>query len=499
MPILGRTSLNASDKLHFLSKATACQAYGDISRVSSEFGVSRKTVHKTKKDGLEIFNKALAPSGLGTRVVVDTPQLNRTIIGLSMCGVNSIRAILNAIPIIYPGVAPSFGYIQNLQIQAQKNAEAFNATVNLSGIDSGAIDEVYCQRKPVLAGIDLDSGFVFSLAHEIYRDGETWARVLNEAKYQGLDLKHIVKDGAKGMTKGVNDTFPMAEQRDDAFHVLYVTTKSLNKVEKRAYRLIGEEYALAKACKRASDDKKEALEQKLAAMIERCKKAIACYDDANKGYQYLHLALSSVHINEYTDLMSPQSAQTLLKLSARYLKKAHHSDCDDAARYISNRLKGLTLATADFYQKQLKLSAIYPQDMVALACCFFEYKRSLKKVNKKKLPTVHKKMLAIYHHINNTLSEKEADSLMEQVDVLLSKRHRASSAIEGFNSLLRPYMYVRKGVSQGFLELFKAWHNLRVRHCSDKYKGTSAYEVLTGKSAGDWLTRLGFPPSKTIH
>jgi len=60
MPILDRTPLNASDKLHFLSKATACQAYGDISRVSSEFGVSRKTVHKTKKDGLEIFNKALA-------------------------------------------------------------------------------------------------------------------------------------------------------------------------------------------------------------------------------------------------------------------------------------------------------------------------------------------------------------------------------------------------------------------------------------------------------
>jgi len=216
-----------------------------------------------------------------------------------MYGVNSICAILNVIPIIYPGVTSSFsfGYIQNLLIQAQQNAEAFNATVNLSSIDSGAIDEVFCQRMPVLAGIDLDSGFVFSLAHETYRDGKTWARVLNDAKSQGLDLKHIVKDGAKGMTKGVNDAFPMSEQRDDAFHALYVTTKSLNKVEKRAYRLIGEEYALAKACKHASDDKKEALEQKLAAMIERCKKAVARYDYANKGYQYLHRALSSVHIN----------------------------------------------------------------------------------------------------------------------------------------------------------------------------------------------------------
>ncbi len=108
-------------------------------------------------------------------------------------------------------------------------------------------------------------------------------------------------------------------------------------------------------------------------------------------------------------------------------------------------------------------------------------------------------MLAIYHHIYNALSEKEADTLMVQVEGSLGKRHRASSAIEGFNSLLRPYMYVRKGVSQGFLELFKAWHNLRIRHNSDKYKDTSAYEVLTGKPAGDWLTRLGFPPSTTTH
>ena len=499
MPILDRTPLNASDKLHFLAKAAACQAYGDISRVSSEFDVSRKTVHKAKNDGLEILNGALAPSGMGTRVDVDSQQLKRTIISLSMYGVNSIRAILNAIPIIYPSVNCCFGYIQNVQIQAQKNAEIFNKTVNLSAIDSGAIDEVFCQGKPVLAGIDLDSGFVFSLAHEAYRNGETWERVLNDAKSQGLDLKHIVKDGAKGMTKGVNDVFPMSEQRDDAFHALYVTTKSLNKVEKRAYRLIGEEYALANALKKASDDKKEKLEQRLAVITERCKKAVARYDYANKGYQYLHRALSSVHINEYTQLMSPQSAQTLLKLSARYLKKARHSDCDDAARYISNRLKGLTLATADFYQKQLKLCTHYPQDMVALACYFFEYKRSLKKVRKQKLQSVHKKMLAAYHHIYNTLREKTADTLMQQVEGFLGKRHRASSAIEGFNSLLRPYMYVRKGVSQGFLELFKAWHNLRIRHNSDKHKGTSAYEVLTGKPAGDWLTLLGFPPSNATH
>jgi Transposase len=494
MPILDRTSLNSSDKMNFLAKSAVCQAYGDISRVSSEFDVSRKTVYKARKDGQAILNAGVELCGPGKQVTVDSFQLKRTIIALTMNGVNSIRAIEDSIPLLYPGVTCSFGTIQALQIEAQTNAAAFNRSVDLSAIDSGAIDEVFCQGEPVLAGIDLDSGFVFSLAYEKYRDGETWARVLNDAKSQGLDLKHIVKDGAKGMAKGIKDVFPTSEQRDDAFHALYVTTKSINKVEKRAYRLIAKEDELEKLLAKAGDDKKDELKHELATVIEKCQKAVARYDFADKAYHYLHRALSSVHINKYISLMSPVAAQTLLKLSARYLKKARHPDCDDAARYMTNRLKGLTLATADFYQKQLALTVNYPQDLVALACYFFEFKRSLKKISLKKLPAAHKNMLAAYHHIYEQLSESKADALMAQVELLMARRHRASSAIEGFNALLRPYMYVRKGVSQGFLELFKAWHNLRTRR-SGKHKNTSAYEVLIGKPVDDWLTILGFPPS----
>ena len=46
---------------------------------------------------------------------------------------------------------------------------------------------------------------------------------------------------------------------------------------------------------------------------------------------------------------------------------------------------------------------------------------------------------------------------------MLHQRHRASSAIEGFNAALRPYLYVHKGATQGFLDLFRAWFNLRTR------------------------------------
>ena len=510
MPILDRTSLNSSDRLHCLAQASNCQAYGDVSRVSSQFGISRKTVRKTRQHGLNILSAAI-DSNTGVQVNVDTAHLKRSIIALAMTGVYSIRAIEDVIPIIYPGVSRSFGYIQALLIEAQTNAANFNRTVDLSNIISAAIDELFCQGEPVLAGIDLDSGFLFSLSHEAFRDGDTWARVLNEAKSQGLSLKHVVKDGAKGMAKGVNDTFPSIEQRDDAFHALYIASKSVWKVEKRAYRLIEQEHnqqqKLQKIVKRqlrgkhkeeALSEEIETLKIELTLITQKCSKAVARFDYANAAYRYLHRALNSVHINKNVNLMSPKSAQTLLKLSVRYLKKARHPDCDDAARYIKNRLNGLTLATAQFYQAQCKLCRYYPQDMVALACYFVEYKRSLKKTSKQKKAIVKRKMLGAYTLLNDVLGRTKADRLLTIVEKLLRKRHRASSAIEGFNAMLRPYMYVRKGVDQGFLELFKAWHNLRPRR-SGRYKNTSAYETLTGQAVNDWLTLLGFPPSNATH
>ncbi|MCN4144377.1 MAG: hypothetical protein LC437_04700, partial [Thiohalomonas sp.] len=71
-------------------------------------------------------------------------------------------------------------------------------------------------------------------------------------------------------------------------------------------------------------------------------------------------------------------------------------------------------------------------------------------------------------------------------------RYRASSAIEGFNSVLRPYLYVRKGVNQNFLKLFKAWYNLKTRRQAC-YKGTSAQKV------DDWLSMIAYPPSRAVH
>ena len=66
------------------------------------------------------------------------------------------------------------------------------------------------------------------------------------------------------------------------------------------------------------------------------------------------------------------------------------------------------------------------------------------------------------------------------------------------NATLRPYLYVHKGATQGFLDLFRAWFNLRTRRWG-RHKGTSAHECLTRQRVHDWLTLLGYPPSPTLN
>jgi hypothetical protein len=83
---------------------------------------------------------------------------------------NALRPIEDMIPIIYPGVRLSYGKVQSIAAEAEAQAAAFKA--DLSGVRAGALDELFSQGEPVLAGVDLDHGYLFGLALRETRRGE---------------------------------------------------------------------------------------------------------------------------------------------------------------------------------------------------------------------------------------------------------------------------------------------------------------------------------------
>ncbi len=504
---LHRTPLTTSQKVECAARALSGQpqeAHGTVSELSRQFNISRPTVYEARGVAEEVlsehFEKGEGPPQ-SVRVDVDEAQLLRAIVALRVMAPNAIRPIEELLPIVYPGVRLSYGKVQSILAQAEARARRFNETVDLSAITVGALDEMFSQGDPVLGGVDLDSGFVFGLELCTSRAGEDWAQVLKRGQGQGLDLSVVVKDSAKGIEAGVREVFPKAEQRDDCFHVLYELNKMRRRLEQRAYGAISDEEeargALRKIRAREKDKRREH-KRRLARARQHCEQAIERFDAFERAFEQVREAMEYVDLDS-GQLRTGEEAQRLMEQAAENIARIGDRDSAKLARYVRNRAPGVSLASAALHTKLQDLSGAYPEHAVALACLVWRLASALQKSPSRwSKPEQRRLMLGALAWLTSALGSAPTDKLLKTVKEHLERRYRASSAIEGFNATLRPYLYVHKGVTQNFLELFRAWYNLRTRRWG-RHKGTSAYESITGTPVEDWLTLLGYPPSPTLH
>ena len=238
MTVLQRTDLTTSQKIQCAAAAVSGQhAHGSKTALSEAYEISRPTVYAVGAAAESVLRSHFETpllQGAAVEVRVDDAQLRRAVVALRVLAPNAIRPIEDLVPLLYPGVKVSYGTIQHMLVEAEGRAARLNAQASLGGVEAGALDEMFSQGEPVLAGVDLDSGYLFGLSLSATRDGDAWAELLREGQAQGLGLSVVVKDAAKGITAGVSEVFPHAEQRDDCFHVLYELNKVRRRLERRA-------------------------------------------------------------------------------------------------------------------------------------------------------------------------------------------------------------------------------------------------------------------------
>ena len=197
-------------------------------------------------------------------------------------------------------------------------------------------------------------------------------------------------------------------------------------------------------------------------------------------------------------LHRPEHVQALIEQVARRIESLGVGECAKLAKYLRNRAPGLALAQKSVLPRLEALAEPWSAQAVSLGCiCWYLVRELHKRPAHARRRALSRHLLGAYGALQDRLGPESA-SLLDAIEEVLHQRHRASSAIEGFNAALRPYLYVHKGATQGFLDLFRAWFNLRTRRWG-RHKGTSAHECLTGQRVHDWLTLLGCPPSPTLH
>ena len=503
MTVLQRTGLTTSQKIQCAAAAVAGRhAHGSKTALSETYEISRPTVYAVGAAAESVLRSHFETpllQGVAVDVRVDDAQLRRAVVALRVLAPNAIRPIEDLVPLLYPGVKVSYGTIQQMLVEAEGRAARFNAQVSLGGVEAGALDEMFSQGEPVLAGVDLDSGYLFGLSLSATRDGEAWAGLLREGQAQGLGLSVVVKDAARGIAAGVSEVFPHAEQRDDCFHVLYEMNKARRRLERRAYAAIEREgEALGRLGKIRACDKARRRKAKHALRRARreCAEAIGRFDAFEAAMDTLRGALECVDIHT-GELHRPEHVQALIEGVAGRIESLAVGECAKLAKYLRNRAPGLVLAQKSVLPRLEALAEPWSAQAVSLACSWYLVRALHKRPARARHRALYRHLLAAYGALQDRLGAASA-SLLEAVEAVLHQRHRASSAIEGFNAALRPYLYVHKGATQGFLALFRAWFNLRTRRWG-RHKRTSAHECLTGQRVHDWLTLLGYPPSPTLH
>ena len=501
MVILARTDLTTPEKIELSAAAVARQGeFGAVSELAEDFGVSRHTVYEVQARTSTVLAAEIDADGQQDEpmvwVPVDRRQLERAVVALRVVAPNSVRSIEDLLPILYPGLSPSYGTVQAMAADAEGRAAQCNARSDLTGISAGALDEMFSQGDPVLASVDLDSGLLFMLALRDSRSKKDWAEELSACQEQGLDMKVVVKDAALGIAAGVREVFPDAQQRDDCFHALYEMSKVRNILEKRAYGAMArvEEYVagLGKLSPRHSS-KRRKLAQRLRWARHRCDAAVELHD------QFEVAQLRAAEAMETVDLQGGQlrraaTMQSEIEQAATTMMVLDEHKCRKVGRYLKNRAPGLALYAIEMNQHLADLSSQHGQSPVMLACIIL---RLVADLGRRRRPWCWRRdqrhLLGAFAKLKHLVGD-QADMILAEVDQVFQRRHRASSAIEGFNAALRPYLYVHKGVTQGFLELFRFYYNHRIRRWG-RHKGTSAHEALTGDKIEDWLVELGYVPS----
>jgi hypothetical protein len=149
------------------------EEHGSVTALSEEFGLWRPTIYAAGDAAHEVLTRHFEDTAEGiVRVDVGEEQLQRAIVALRSMAPNAIRPIEDLIPLIYPGVRVSCGKIQGILCEAEQRAARFNAQADLWKIDASALDEMFSQGAPVLAGVDLKHGYL----HRAWRYGRPAVR-----------------------------------------------------------------------------------------------------------------------------------------------------------------------------------------------------------------------------------------------------------------------------------------------------------------------------------
>lgn len=458
--------------------------------LATEYGISRQMTYYLRHQAAQALRVAFAfrsgPAPIPTMLKVTPTRLRRAVTLLSLVGVSERDTQLVLAELL--DTPRSLGYVAQVLQQAQALATERNAALQPAVAGLQAADEIFCQGHPILGIVQPSSLYLSALTLADHRDASTWGCLLLE---QPTTSAGLISDAGTGLAAGATAA-DIACHTGDWFHPLLLAGYVEAQYERRAYTALGRVYAREDKLRAASTAKRwEHHWAHYLREVAAADTAIARYD-AWRLLRWQLRELSGQFDWETGAVRDPAQVQAALHaLATAFAPWAAGVKATALVDLLCHQASALTRAlpqvAAALTAVQAAWGSTATQVVQRLGQALHEYACP-------GWPPAHRQRLT--QAITESLAWASAHlgrwlpTLQHLVAGILAHWPRTSCAIECLNSLLRPYLNGRKHVSQGFLELFRYYHNTHP-FTRGKRAGHSPLELAGGPTIADPLAYLG--------
>lgn len=459
--------------------------YGLVTHLSRDLGVSRQTLYSWMERGWQAVEAAFLPASPPLTV---TPALHRQVLTLLVEGhatVRGIQACLRATT----GQHVSLGTISAITAEAQQRSLTWMATHAPPTSRAIALDEIYGRRRcgAYLNIVDLDSWAVWAAEGPLPVDADTWTLVLWEAQAHGLRWHATVSDGAPAMQQACRVVDPTGQHGRDVWHLLHCCSQ----IQERLDRVVATLEAQAATAKRYE-------ERVMAGERPRGRQPVALdatHADhlrcAQRTAQALEYLTGEVHALLEVVVLRPRGVvaqvtrqaeiDTLLDLLGEVRDGAvpgHQAHLRSLHTTLTRALPQALAFVTGVERVQQDVHGVVGDAGLALIAWGWQRRAILG-------PSTEEVVTGL-----PVAWQSAARVLMATWDGAA----RASSAVEGWHSIIRPHLAVHRVLSAGLLALLAVWHNHRV-FPRGIHRGASPLQLSgMAEAPTDWLVALGYPP-----
>lgn len=494
MKFTRRPDLDARTRLHLALMVSfkGFSNWGIVSELAAKFGVSRQFLY----DNLARCLRLQADGGVDSIFNADYEFLHRLMLCMRLHCNSPVGGIVETLAEmgLHPGSA---GHVSEFleetaaacKIEIPRNAKPVILM----------LDEIFANGRPLFVVMEASSHYILDILLAADRKGETWEAELSRLQEQGVDISLLVKDQGVGLGAAAK-TLGLPE-RTDLFHLLRHFDPFLPSLERHAYGAIVEESERRRTFDNRQTEK--VLETFLLKYEESTVKAVNAIQNFD-AYDYLHKCL-----HEAFDSFTASGQLRTRKIA--------EGDVEAALSLMEELFKvnGGILAAVKFLRKNLDDYWSYfdqledlvrhhtgtmPDNILRTACLAWQ---SGKKSMAVKTPQQKKELARLSGECMQFVMTGAGTGLKTNVQALLDSLEaniRSSSPLEAVNSVIRSSLNSCRGqVTQEALTML-AFHINHKRATRGKYKGTSPYERLTGKtvreSSIELLMRLSLDARK---